>query len=82
MYVWAMRDKRAEWTAVRLLAASATIPFSVLVESVCEPFVSIRDSRIQTPEEVIGKLAKNIASVSASTRVSGSCKLLHAILRC
>ena len=69
MYVWAMRDKRSEWTAVRSLVTSGIAPFSVLGESVCEPFVSVRGSRVHTPEEVIGKLAGNIVSVSASIRV-------------
>ena len=75
-----MRDKRSEWNAVRSLLKSSTPPFSLLVESVCEPFVSIRDSRIQTADEVITKLADKISTVSSSVRVSvdfGNLTLVH-----
>ncbi len=69
MYVWAMRDKRSEWQTVRSFRTSGRLPFSLLVEAVCEPFVSIRGSTIRTPESVMNSLAQNLVAAAAATRV-------------
>lgn len=69
MYVWAMRDKQSEWQTVRSFLKSGRLPFSLLVEAVCEPFISIRDSRIRTPDEVMGALSQNLAAAAGATRV-------------
>lgn len=69
MYVWAMRDKQSEWNTVRSFRASGHLTFSLLVEAVCEPLISIRGSRIRTPGEVVAALAQNLVLAAPATKV-------------
>jgi hypothetical protein len=69
MFVWAMRDKGSEWKAVKNFLQAGALPFTPLVEAVCEPFMAPYGSPVKSPVRVIADLASKIVPMTASGRI-------------
>jgi hypothetical protein len=68
MFVWAMRDKGSEWRAVRKLLERGDLPFTPLVEAVCEPYMPREGEDAENPIRVMGELGGKLALLSTSGR--------------
>jgi hypothetical protein len=69
MFVWAMRDKSSEWRAMESFLRAGALPFSPLVEAVCEPFMARRGHVPVNPDTAMRRLGHRIASLKDSGRV-------------
>ncbi len=69
MFVWAMRDKGSEWRAMSGFLRAGALPFTPLVEAVCEPFIAQEGRPAQNPIAAMGKLGGRIAPLTDSGRV-------------
>jgi hypothetical protein len=69
VFVWAMRDKGSEWRAMARCLRAGPLPFTPLVEAVCEPFIAQRGHVPENPIVVMEKLARRIAPLTYSGRV-------------
>lgn len=65
MFIWVMRDKGSEWKTALSFLSSRDLPFTPLIESVCEPIIHSGKSAIH----VIRDLARKVAPLSARGRV-------------
>lgn len=69
MYVWAMRDKGSEWRAAAAIAKRGPLPFTPLVEAVCEPFMPRAETPVANPVDVVSKLIRRANALTDSGRV-------------
>lgn len=65
MFVWAMRDKGSEWKAMQRFVTAGPLPFTPLVEAVCEPVIY----QGKNPVKVIGDLGRKVLPLTDSGRV-------------
>lgn len=65
-FVWVARDKGSEWRAIQSFLLLGQLPFRLLVEAVCEPFIPNRQGKVLTPSEAIRNLSANLFPVVAS----------------
>jgi hypothetical protein len=65
MFVWAMRDKGSEWKTIDNFLASGTVPFTPLVEAVCEPILYSG----RNPVTMVSQLARKMGPLAAAGRV-------------
>lgn len=65
-FVWVARDKGSEWKTIHSLQYMGELPFRLLVEAVCEPFIPNRKGLTLTPNTVASRLARNLAKASMS----------------
>lgn len=65
MFVWAMRDKGSEWMAMDRFLKAGQLPFTPLIEAVCEPMMY----KGKNPIDVIASLGKKLAPLTDSGRV-------------
>lgn len=68
MFVWAMRDKGSEWRAMRRFLEAGRLPFSPLVEAVCEPYLTRSGESAKSPVEVVDALGGKVAPLTDSGR--------------
>jgi Beta protein len=66
MFVWTMRDKGSEWRAIQNLLQQGPLPFTPLVEAVCEPYA--RESP-KNPASILRALAAKLGMLTGSRRV-------------
>jgi hypothetical protein len=69
MFVWAMRNKGSEWRAMKSFLQAGALPFTPLIEAVCEPFMAQRGSVPENPVAAMEKLGRRIAPLTDSGRV-------------
>ncbi len=62
MFIWAMHDKGSEWKAIASFLAEGEMPFTPLVEAVCEPVLHSGKSPMQA--------VRNLAQTSRHCRHS------------
>lgn len=65
MFVWTMRDKGSEWKAMQKFVSAGKLPFTPLVEAVCEPVIYQR----KNPVAVVTDFARKVAPLADSGRV-------------
>lgn len=65
MFVWAMRDKGSEWKAMQAFLAAGQLPFTPLVEAVCEPVIY----QGKNPVTVVSDFGRKVAPLTESGRV-------------
>lgn len=64
MFVWAMRDKGSEWRAMESFLRAGALPFTPLVEAVCEPFIPQRGHLPESPVAVMERLSRRVAPLT------------------
>ncbi len=70
MFVWAVRDKGSEWRAIKAFLQSGALPFTPLVEAVCEPFMTQPGRPGAAAHGGDGlKLSHNVAQLTDSGRL-------------
>jgi len=68
-FIWVMRDKGSEWRTLRRFLASGRLPFSPLIEAVCEPYFAREDSSPKSPVAVLRTFGEKLGPLTDSGRV-------------
>src|SRR3989454_702476 len=63
-----MRDKGSEWITMRRFLEAGRLPFTPLVEAVCEPYLTGTGGSLKSPVEVLEALGNKVAPLTDSGR--------------